>query len=65
MSKTPHDLLIGEEYKDKTTGEVKTAWTKVGTVFEDENGGFSGGVTPGIALTGKFIIRERKKRDEG
>lgn len=63
MSKTPHDVLIGEEYKDKTTGEVKTSWTKVGTVFQDENGGFSGSMTAGLALSGKFIIRERKKRD--
>ena len=62
MSKTPHDLLIGEEYKD-SNGEKKTAWTKVGTVFEDDGGGFSGGITAGIALSGKFIIRERTKRD--
>jgi len=62
MSKTPHDLLIGEEYKDGN-GEKKTAWTKVGTVFQDDGGGFSGSITPGLALSGKFIIRERKKRD--
>ena len=61
MAKTPHDLLIGEEYTN-ANGEKKTAWTKVGTVFEDDNG-FSGAITPGLALSGKFIIRERKPKD--
>ena len=61
MSKTPHDILIGENYKDGN-GEEKTAWTKAGTVFPDENGGFSGAITNGLALSGKFIIRERKPK---
>ena len=62
MAKTPHDLLIGEEYTN-SNGEKKTSWTKVGTVFADDNGGFSGAITNGLALTGKFIIRERKPKE--
>ena len=63
MAKTPHDLLIGEEYTN-ANGEKKTSWTNVGTVFEDDKGGYSGSIKNGLALTGKFIIRERKPREQ-
>ncbi len=63
MRKTPHDILIGEKYTNKTTGEEKTAWHKVGTCFTMENGGFSGEIVEGIALSGKFIIKERTAKD--
>ena len=58
MSKTPHDILIAEEYTD-SNGEVKKSWTRAGVCFEMDNGGFSGQITEGLALSGKFIIKER------
>ncbi len=63
MSNTPHDILIGEEYKDKATGEIKTSWTRAGVCFPMDNGGFSGEITKGLALSGKFIIKERTAKD--
>jgi len=65
MSKTPHDILIGEKYINKTTGEEKTAWHKVGVAFSLENGGLSGEIVEGITLSGKFIIKERTAKDPG
>lgn len=64
MSKKPHDILIGEAYKN-ANGEDKTSWTRAGVCFPMDNGGFSGQITEGLALTGKFIIKERTAKDEG
>lgn len=58
MSKTPHDILIAEAYTT-ADGEEKTSWTRAGVCFEMDNGGFSGEITNGLALSGKFIIKER------
>lgn len=65
MSKTPHDILIGEKYTDKTTGEEKTSWTRAGVCFPMDNGGFSGEIIEGLALSGKFIIKERTAKSNG
>ena len=62
MSKTPHDILIGEQYTN-SNGEEKTRWTKAGVCFAMDNGGFSGEITQGLALSGKFIIKERTAKD--
>ena len=62
MSKTPHDLLIGESYKNKE-GEDKTNWIKVGVAFPLEKGGFSCKVVDGVSLSGDFLIKERKAKD--
>ena len=59
MAKTPHDILIAEKYTDSNTGEEKTSWTKAGVCFAMDNGGYSGEITSGLALSGKFIIKER------
>tara|TARA_R110002049_G_scaffold175705_1_gene342985 strand:+ start:1364 stop:1567 length:204 start_codon:yes stop_codon:yes gene_type:complete len=61
--KVPHDLLIGEKYTDKPTGEEKTSWHKVGVAFALETGGFSCKVLDGLAVTGEFIIKERTAKD--
>lgn len=63
MSKTPHDILLTETYTDKPTGEEKTKYTRVGVCFELPNGGFSGQITEGLALSGKFIIKERTAKE--
>ena len=37
-----HDLAIKTgEYTDRTTGEVKARWLKIGTVFKHDDGGTS------------------------
>lgn len=64
MSKKPNDILLTETYVDKTTGEEKTSYTRVGVCFSLPNGGFSGKVKEGLALTGDFIIKERKAKDD-
>lgn len=63
MNRKPHDILIGEPYTD-SNGEEKTAWTRAGVCFAMDKGGFSGEITNGLALTGKFIIKERTAKDE-
>ena len=62
MSKKPHDILIGETYTN-SNGEEKTSWTRAGVCFSMEKGGFSGEITQGLALSGKFIIKERTAKD--
>ncbi len=63
MSNTPHDILLTETYTDKSTGEEKTKYTRVGVCFALPNGGLSGQITEGLALSGKFIIKERTAKD--
>ena len=58
MSKTPYDILVAEDYTTKD-GEEKTNWTRAGVCFAMDNGGFSGEISKGLALSGKFIIKER------
>jgi hypothetical protein len=43
MAATPtHDLCIKTRtYSDRTTGEEKAAWLKIGTVFKHDDGGTS------------------------
>ena len=56
------DLLVGEDFETKD-GKGAVSWTKVGAVFRNaESGAITGKITPGLALTGKFII---KARDSG
>ncbi len=62
MSKKPYDILIGESYQT-SNGEEKTSWTKAGVCFALDNGGFSGEITNGLALSGRFVIKERKPKD--
>lgn len=63
MSNIPYDILITETYDDKATGEEKTSYTKAGVCFALPNGGFSGKIKEGLALTGGFIIKERKPKN--
>lgn len=61
MSKTPYDIVIGEDYED-AEGNKKTKWYTVGVAFELDNGGFSCEPAEGIALTGRFLLKERKPK---
>ena len=61
--KTPYDVLVGESYTN-ANGEEKTAWNRAGVCFALDNGGFSGEIINGLALTGKFVIKERKPKNE-
>lgn len=54
----PHNILVTREYTTGN-GEVKTAWSDAGVAFANSKGGFNCEVTPGLALTGKFVILPR------
>ena len=54
-----YDLLVAEDYKKGD--EQKTSWTRVGTIFKDKaTGNLSGKITEGLALSGRFVIKERQ-----
>lgn len=60
MSEKPtHDILIAEDW-EAGDGESKTAWTNVGAAWTLKNGGLSGKLRSGLALTGRFIIQPKK-----
>lgn len=65
---TRYNIVVPEEYEDKQTGEVKTAYHRVGVAFPISKGGFSCKLPTGkagIALTGEFLILPRKEVDDG
>jgi hypothetical protein len=55
-----NDMLAMEKYEDKS-GNEKVKYNRVGVAFKAKNGGMNCQPFPGIALTGPFIIRPRKK----
>ena len=58
------DVIVGEEYRGRD-GQTKTSWTRVGTIFrETASGALSGKITPGLALTGTFIVKARTQKPE-
>lgn len=60
---TVYDILITEEYQSQ--GQKKTAWHKVGSAFDAKSGaGFSGEIIPGVALSGRFVVRPRQERQQ-
>lgn len=49
---------------DKREGSDDAYWTKVGVVFEHEDGkGYNLVLTPGISVAGRIVLRERKPAD--
>lgn len=64
---TAWNIIVPEEYENKSTGEVKTQYHRVGVAFQNKQGGFNCKLPQGIALTGDFIILPRKERaaDDG
>lgn len=64
---TTYDIVVPEEYEVKSTGEVKTAYYRVGAAWPTKNGGMSCKLPQGIAVTGEFLIFERKPKaaDDG
>jgi len=48
--------------KNESTGDA--FWTKVGVLFEHEDDkGFNLVLTPGLSVSGRLVIRERKPAD--
>ena len=61
---TVYDLLIAETYTPKG-GEEKTRFHRVGAAFASRNGdGFNIEIPPGIAISGKALLRPRKEKAE-
>ncbi len=59
------NIYITEDYSDKTTGEDKTNFTKVGTGFPHQDGkGMNIVIPEGIALSGRLLVRERKANED-
>lgn len=59
---TTWNIVVAEEYEIKGTGEVKTAYHRVGVAFELKQGGLRCVLPQGIGLTGDFLIFPRKDR---
>lgn len=57
---TTWNIIVAEEYEIKGTGEVKTAYHRVGVAWELKSGGFRCKLPAGIGLTGDFLIFPRK-----
>ncbi len=57
-----YDLCVGNNYEDKSTGQQKTRWTRIGVMFEKDNGGFSIQLDA-APLTGSVQAFERKPKE--
>ena len=64
MSAKVFDIVVAEEYELKDTGEVKTAFHRVGVAFPLKDGGLRCQLPAGIGLTGNFLVFPRKARAE-
>ena len=62
MSKA-FDLCVGAEYQDKTTGEGKTKWTKIGVMRESSKGGFTI-FLDALPLTGRIQAFEQREKED-
>lgn len=59
---TIYNLLIPEERKNKTSGEVKTFWHRVGTAFESKKG-FDLVVPEGVSISGRVKMLPRDEKE--
>lgn len=57
-----YDILIAEEYRDKT-GAERVQYHRAGVAFENARGGMNCEITPGMALTGRFVIFPRQEKN--
>lgn len=58
-----YDILITDEYQSQ--GQKKTAYHKVGSAFDAKSGsGFDCVILPGVALSGRFIVRPRQAKPQ-
>lgn len=58
-----YDVLLPEEYSDKN-GEVKTKFHQIGVAFDARDGGRSVEITPGLSVSGRFVIMPRRDKAE-
>lgn len=60
-----YDLVVAREYE--ANGETKTAWTRIGVMFERDKGGYSLSFD-GLPVTGKcfaFPPQDKDRSDRG
>lgn len=60
---TIYNILIPEEYTDKQSGEVKTYWNRVGTMFENKGEGFTLRIPEGVSITGRVVVLPRGAKE--
>ncbi|MEO1187607.1 MAG: hypothetical protein AAFW60_00935 [Pseudomonadota bacterium] len=61
---TIYNLIIPEERTDKSSGEVKTFWHRVGTAFPHNNGnGFNLVIPEGMSVSGRVLMLERTAKE--
>jgi hypothetical protein len=63
MQKTVYDIVVVEEFRDKQ-GRERTMFHRAGVAFSNNNGSIDCKLTPGMGLTGNFVIMPRKDRAE-
>lgn len=60
-----YDIVVFEEYTEKTTGEVKSKSYQVGVAFESAQSNALNCVIPdGISVSGRFTILPRKEKTD-
>ena len=66
MSDKIFNVMVVEERTDKSTGEVKNFFHRVGTGFSHKDGqGMNLVIPEGISLSGRVLIRERTAKNDG
>ena len=60
MTRCVYDIVVVEEYRDKQ-GRERTMFHRAGVAFSNSNGSIDCKLTPGMALTGNFVIQPRKE----
>ena len=64
MTKTVYDIMIAEEFRDRQ-GNDKVQYHRAGVAFENSRGGLNCEITPGMALTGRFVIFPKSRNGSG
>ena len=62
----PFNVYVVDDSEKVKARYPKGLWTRVGTAFKhDDEQGFNLVLVPGIAVSGRLVIRERKPKDAG
>lgn len=64
MAADRFDVLAVIEYTDKTTGQPKSSFKKIGTAFRTKTGGFSVNLFA-FPVNGKCLISEERQEGKG
>jgi hypothetical protein len=64
MTEYRWDVLNAKEYEDKTSGDKKSFWLKMGSAFDSKDGNSITVELQGLPVDGRLVLRRPKPRDE-